>query len=362
VSAVEADSGGVADDLALLAGGREVVYGAGALTEAAAKLSELGWDGFDLLATERSLAQADPALSEAAGAVVTVAAGTVPDAAAEAIGQVSSGRLVALGGGRVVDAAKAVAAVTGAEVAALPTTLAGSTMTSFHRLPAGREGEAKGMVRPSVVLADPLAMCSAPAELMRATAGNALAHATDSLFGPRADDASHAEALRAIALLARGMESIGPEAEGELRTDDLALGALLAGDAIYRAGMGLQHALAQSTVAACAQGAAAGGESPPHAQIHSAILPHAIAFQADRRTAEADGLAEALGAQAPSGGALAERLGALAGSAPLATLGLDATAARAALEAAGMRPEAQAHGYEPDDLALILRVAGAPGV
>ena len=59
----------------------------------------------------------------------------------------SAGRdVVAFGGGRVVDAAKAVAAADGAAVAAVPTTLAGSTFTPFHRMPAGLEGY--GSARP----------------------------------------------------------------------------------------------------------------------------------------------------------------------------------------------------------------------
>ena len=73
---------------------------------------------------------------------------------------VGSSDLVALGGGRVIDAAKAIAAVRGAEVAAIPTTMSGAEMTAIHRLPAGQEGVAG--VRPSLVLADPDLMTERP--------------------------------------------------------------------------------------------------------------------------------------------------------------------------------------------------------
>ena len=63
--------------------------------------------------------------------------------------------LVALGGGRVIDTAKAVASVTGARVAAIPTTISGAEMTGIHRLPAGAESRVRALVRPALVIADP---------------------------------------------------------------------------------------------------------------------------------------------------------------------------------------------------------------
>ena len=73
-----------------------------------------------------------------------MAPGSVPAAAAGILDDAGGERLVALGGGRAIDTAKAVAAVTGAEVAAMPTTLSGAEMTGIHRLPARRRGRAPG--------------------------------------------------------------------------------------------------------------------------------------------------------------------------------------------------------------------------
>ena len=52
--------------------------------------------------------------------------------------------LVALGGGRVVDVAKAVAAVSGRKVVGDPDDAFGAEMTAIHRLPAGAEERARG--------------------------------------------------------------------------------------------------------------------------------------------------------------------------------------------------------------------------
>ena len=73
-----------------------------------------------------------------------VPAGPVPDAAAALIDAVRNPTLVALGGGRVIDTAKAIAAVRGGRVCAMPTTLSGAEMTTIHRLPAGRESARRG--------------------------------------------------------------------------------------------------------------------------------------------------------------------------------------------------------------------------
>ena len=91
------------------------------------------------------------ALAEDAACFHHVPPGPVNEVAARVIDGVGDGDLVALGGGRVIDVAKAIAAVRGGRVAALPTTLSGAEMTRIHRLPEGHEA-IDGLVRPHVVL------------------------------------------------------------------------------------------------------------------------------------------------------------------------------------------------------------------
>ncbi|MGE0068511.1 MAG: iron-containing alcohol dehydrogenase, partial [Solirubrobacterales bacterium] len=173
--------------------GRTVVFGGGGVDAAAATLAEHGFAEFELLSTPRALAAGAASLVAAATRVHEVGSGQVPDLAATLLDRVMaisppegakwrSPALVALGGGRVIDTAKAVAAVTGAEVAAIPTTLSGAEMTAIHRLPTGAEDRAGERVRPRLVIADPDAMTGQPAAQLRASAMNALAHAADSLY------------------------------------------------------------------------------------------------------------------------------------------------------------------------------------
>src|SRR5205085_11135009 len=146
-----------------------------------------GFESYALLTTPRATAQA-PALAEAAAAVLDVPGGPVPDAAA-AVRQGVGGRpVVALGGGRVIDAAKGIAAADGLTCAAVPTTLSGSPMTRLHRMPAGVD--TWSFARPSLVIAEPGLMASQPADGRAASAMNALAHATEALYGPVANPVS----------------------------------------------------------------------------------------------------------------------------------------------------------------------------
>src|SRR3954467_9362859 len=158
------------DDFVWHDGERTIRFGSNAL--------ERVWMDAELLTTER----AQPGFAGRFAAVHHVASGGVPDAAAALVGGVSGTRFVAWGGGRVVDVAKAVASAHGGEVCAVPTTLSGAEMSSRHRSIPGYEDRAP--VRPSLVLADPVLMTSAPDPMLRASAMNALGHAAEALWVP----------------------------------------------------------------------------------------------------------------------------------------------------------------------------------
>ena len=151
--------------------GRVIVLRRDGVAQAPQLLHQHGFDGFELLTTPRALPGA-PELEAAARAVHAVPAGQVPEAAAALLDRAQAPQLVALGGGRVIDTAKAVAAVSGARVAAVPTTLSGAEITGIHRLPAGAEQRVRRMVRPELAIADPEAMTGLAERALRASAMN----------------------------------------------------------------------------------------------------------------------------------------------------------------------------------------------
>jgi alcohol dehydrogenase class IV len=259
---------------------RVVVLRHDGVAQAPQLLHQHGFGDFELLTTPRALPGA-PELEAAARAVHAVPPGQVPEAAAALLGRVHAPQLVALGGGRAIDTAKAVAAVSGARVAAVPTTLSGAELTGIHRLPAGAESRVRSMVRPDLAIADPEAMTSQPEAALRASAMNALAHGADSLYTPFANPVSWMTALRGAELLAASLD----EERGERDRAALAQGSLLCAYAIDSAAFGVHHVICQTLVRICGS---------PHAETNAAILPRSMAFMAPRAHDRLASLAEAI--------------------------------------------------------------------
>jgi alcohol dehydrogenase class IV len=232
----------------------------------------------------------------------------VPEAAARVRGGVGGRPVVALGGGRVVDCAKAVAGANGLACAAIPTTLSGAEMTGFHRMPAGVD-EFR-LVRPALVVNSPQLSASQPMPGLAASAMNALAHAVEALYTPLANPVSELAALRAAELIERGVSAQEP-----VRAD-LALGALLAGYASGVAGFAVHHAVCQTLVRVA---------GTPHAETNAVMLPHFVRMMVPRAPEAIGKLAVALGAgnsPADAAGAIL-RLSSRAGVTRLAELGVD---------------------------------------
>ena len=178
---------------------RTMVFGPAALASSA----ELIGEGYTMLSTPRAAASA-PEVRERAAAVIDVPAGQVDVVAAELRATMAGSRLVALGGGRVIDVAKALAAADPPrDVVAIPTSLSGAGMTAVHR---HAQGVAPGTprVRPVVVINDPQLSASQPADALAASSANAIGHAITALVSDRATPISQAVAGEAIQRLVSG--------------------------------------------------------------------------------------------------------------------------------------------------------------
>jgi alcohol dehydrogenase class IV len=307
--------------------GRTVVCRDDGVSAAPRLLAEHGMEPFELLSTARHLDRA----GELAAAATVVRelppadpATAVPGTAASLLGTADSPHLVALGGGRVIDTAKAIASVTGARVAAIPTTMSGAEMTGIHRLPAGAETQVRQLVRPALVIADPDAMTSAPEPELRASSMNALAHGADSLYTPFANPVSKMTALRGAELIAASLD----EAPAERNRPALAQGSILCGYAIDSAAFALHHVICQTLVRTC------GGT---HAAVNAAILPRAMSFLVPRVPDNLEPLAAAIGT---SPQAIEPRLLELGGNpSGLGEQGADRSKLPEAIDAMLMRPE-----------------------
>ena len=252
------------------------------------------------------------------------------------------GQLVALGGGRVVDVAKALAAADPPRsVVAVPTTLSAAEMSGRHRHAAGVP-DATPTVRAALVVNDPTLSASAPVPELAASSANALAHAVTALACARpVSGAVGRDAARRIA---------GAWHDGEPDRDALALGALLAGWALDHTGLALHHVLAQTAVRSGRVG---------HAEANAALLPFtigALSLRAPGPFAELD---------RDLGGPLEDAAAALrarTSTAAFAALVADPPALEACVTAALGRRELERVPPTPDraEIAALYRAAGTP--
>lgn len=266
----------------------------------------LGGTPFALLTTPRTKLMATD-LAGAAAAVHHVGPGLVDAISEDLRGHVSEKVIVALGGGRVIDTAKALAAAAGPPtyVVAIPTTLSGAEMTSIHRLPAGVPPQTR-RIRPRIVVNDPALSASQQDPDLTASAMNALGHCAEAPLTPRANPVATLAALEGarhiVAALDRG---------GAPDRDHLALGALLAGYAIDSSGYGLHHVMSQTLVRFAGLA---------HGPANAVMLPHTLRALAQRFPAGIARLGRVMGGH-PA--AVAARLAERAQATSLRALGVD---------------------------------------
>jgi alcohol dehydrogenase class IV len=292
----------------------------------AAEASKLIGEGYVLLSTARAERRL-PAVRDGAAMRLQVGSGRVDELAGALLERLDAGAtlLVALGGGRVIDTAKALAAARpGDRVAAIPTTLSAAEMTRVHRHATSVPADTP-RVRPVIVINDPALSASQPDDELAASCANALAHAVEAPLTPQASPVPVLAALAAARELAAGWRPA--DTGGPVDRQGLALGALLSGYAIDACGYGLHHVLAQTLVREA--GAA-------HGQANAALLPHTIVALARRAPEAIARLADQV-EQEPV--VLAQALAARAGASRLRDLGLDHGVLDACTAAAVTRPE-----------------------
>jgi alcohol dehydrogenase class IV len=299
-------------------GERTIIFGRGSLAEA----GELLERGYALLTTPRALVSAED-LAQPASAVHEVPRGRVDEIAGKLRPRVEGDLLVALGGGRVIDVAKALAAADPPRrVAAIPTTLSGAEMTSVHRHVPGVPGDTP-RVRPAIVINDPALSASAPVAPLAESTGNALGHAYEGPVTPLTNPLAEMAALSATRLIDEAFAS----PPGDPARDALALGALLAGYAIGSAGYGLHHVLSQTL-------ARVAGVS--HGVANTVMLPVTARALAERAPRWFTRLEQVLGS-GPVALALAIRD--LAAVTSLREAGVSEDQVEACVEHASQRPE-----------------------
>ncbi|MDQ2811172.1 MAG: maleylacetate reductase [Actinomycetota bacterium] len=278
---------------------QRVCFGSGeAAGIVAGELERLGASKVMVIASARDRGLAERITAGAAvvlrhhEVVMHVPAGLAERARAAAAG-CGADALVSIGGGSATGLAKAIALTSGVPIVAVPTTYAGSEVTSVWGLTEGgrKRTGVDARVLPRVIVYDAALTLSLPVPMSVASGLNALAHSVDAMWGPDADPIDRALATEGIRALRAGLPAVVAD-PGCLDGREQALyAAYLSATAFASAGSGLHHKICHVL---------GGAYNLPHAQTHAVVLPYVLAFngpampEAERRVAAALGAERAV--------------------------------------------------------------------
>lgn len=257
-----------------------VIFGHGTVRQLPDEVARLGSERVLIVSTPQQAAEAARLGAMLGGRCVGTfgeAAMHTPSEITEQAMQVVRSRrvdsLVAVGGGSTTGLSKAIALRSDLPQIVVPTTYAGSEMTPILGETAdGRKTTQRSLkVLPEVVIYDVDLTLTLPRGLSGTSGINAIAHAVEGLY---AKDTSPIVALMAeegIRALSSALPRIAMDPIDRAARSDALYGAFLCGAVLGAAGMGLHHKLCHIL---------GGTFNLPHAETHTIILPHALAYNA----------------------------------------------------------------------------------
>jgi maleylacetate reductase len=259
--------------------------------------------------------------------------------------------LVSIGGGSTIGLGKAVALRTDLPQIVLPTTYAGSEMTPIlgETVDGKKSTQRTLKVLPEVVLYDPELTLTLPRDVSVTSGINAVAHAVEALYAKDRNPMVSLMAAESIRTLVRSLPRILAEPLDLSSRSGALYGAWLAGTCLGAVGMSLHHKLCHVL---------GGTFNLPHAETHTAILPHAIAYNEPAEPEVMRLIAEAIDANSPSGG-LYELIGQLGAKRSLRELGMPETGIEKAALQATKNPYWNPRKLELEAIQELLRRAWA---
>ncbi len=201
--------------------------------------------------------------------------------------------VVAIGGGSTTGLGKAIALRTDCQQLVLPTTYAGSEMTALlGQTENGRKTTLRDLrVLPETVIYDADHTLSLPLDMTVTSAMNAAAHAVEALYAPGATPVLNLIAEEGMKRLADAIPRIAADPSDPDARDDALLGAWLCATCLGNGGIALHHKLCHVL---------GGAFALPHAEIHTALLPHALAYNACAVPEAIEALRRATGSNDPA--------------------------------------------------------------
>lgn len=271
-----------------------VIFGVGSLDQLGREIELLGATRALVLSTPQQRDQAEALAarlgSRAAGVFAEAVMHVPVETAREArdfAATVGADCAIAIGGGSTTGLGKAIALESGLPILAIPTTYAGSEMTPIYGLTEGglkRTGRDM-RVLPRTVIYDPALTTSLPSALSLTSGINAIAHAAEGLYAQDANPVVSLMAEEGIRALGQGLPQVMRNPQDLAARADCLYGAWLCGAVLGSVGMSLHHKLCHTL---------GGTFNLPHAETHTIVLPHVLAYNRDAAPAAMRRIARAL--------------------------------------------------------------------
>ena len=282
----------------------KIIAGAQALKSIGSELKQLSARR-PILITDQGVVQAGlvelvkQSLAEAQQNIGAIYDQVPPDSSPQAVNEVvrvfrenDCDSIISIGGGSVIDSAKAANAVLteGADdlreivgkklrkpmgpFIAIPTTSGTGAEVSYAAMIRDAQKEEKILLAsyllfPNVAILDPRMTLSLPPFVTAATAMDALAHAVEGFICKQKNPFSDAHSLEAIRLIQENLIKVLQDGSDEQGRFNLANAATLAGASFSNAGVGLIHALGHALGGVC---------HIAHGVAINIFLPHGLAY------------------------------------------------------------------------------------
>lgn len=277
-----------------------IIFGVGALQRLPEELDKLKFSRALVLTTTNQSRDGEAITellgSRAAGlfdqAIMHVPIETVEEVIEE-VERLGADCTVSLGGGSTTGLGKALALKLGIPNIAIPTTYAGSEMTNiwgiteYGRKVTGRDDK----VVPTLTLYDPKLTINLPARVAGPSGLNAMAQAVVNLTSGALNPIVANMALAAVKALTQSLPKVIAEPDNiEARAEAL-YGASLAGGSLGTGVTSLHHRLCHTF---------GGSFNTPHAETHTILLPHCVAYNASKTQDGIRQLAQAMNVEDPA--------------------------------------------------------------
>jgi alcohol dehydrogenase class IV len=183
--------------------------------------------------------------------------------------------LVSIGGGSTTGLGKAISFRTDLYHIAIPTTYAGSEVTPIlgETIDGVKKTQSHLSIVPKTVIYDVDLTLTLPLPMSLTSIVNALAHAVEALYAPNTNPVISLMAVEGVRSLAKGAYGLLADQNSVSARSTCQYGAWLCGTCLGSVGMSLHHKLCHTL---------GGSFDLPHAETHTVVLPHALAYNAPR--------------------------------------------------------------------------------